>query len=92
MKYSRNALENALETRLGKEYMGAWKENKFCAIPELCNQYAIKGFLFLDRFNPSETKFTFHQRMADYVVSTVLLELHEKGYYECGDIDDFENN
>lgn len=92
MKYSRIALETALETRLGKEYMEAWRENKFCAIPELCNQYAIRGFLFLDGFDASKTKFTFRQRMADYVISTALRELHDVGHYECGDVDDFEGN
>ena len=92
MKYSRIALESALETRLGKEYMNAWRELHSCAIPELCNQYAIKGFLFLDGFDTSKTKFTFRQRMADYVVATALRELHESGQYKCGNVDDFENN
>lgn len=89
MKYSRKALLEAIQTRLGTDYMRAWDELKFCAIPELCAKYSTLGFVFLESFNSSEQEYCFSQRMADYVVALAMKEIAEVGYLTFGKQDSY---
>ena len=89
MRYSRKALLAALQTRLGSDYMRAWDEINFCAIPELCVAYSKYAFVFLGKYCAEPVKYDFSEIMADYVVRIALEELQEKGYLEFGKEDNY---